>query len=79
LILKDLFAFAAQTGLVEHAKSALSLFRSQPVADPCAVLFHSSFTRRIPAARSGLNSPQSTASYASRRTAAKRRLMVDDA
>ena len=34
------------------------------------------FTRRMPAARSGLRSPVSAASYASRRTAASRRLMV---
>jgi hypothetical protein len=33
-------------------------------------------TRRIPAASSGLSSPVSAASYASRRTAASRRLIV---
>src|ERR1700691_1693122 len=37
------------------------------------------FTRRMPAARSGLRSPQSDASYASRRIAAYLRLMVDGA
>src|SRR3989442_15732046 len=36
-------------------------------------------TRRIPAANSGLRSPVSAASYASRRTAAKRTLMVEGA
>ena len=34
------------------------------------------FTRQMPAARSGLRRPQSDASYASRRTAASRRLIV---
>jgi hypothetical protein len=34
------------------------------------------FTRRMPAARSGLRSPQSDASYASRRIAANLRLIV---
>ena len=33
--------FAAQTGLVEDAKEALALFRSQPVADPHTMIFHS--------------------------------------
>jgi hypothetical protein len=37
------------------------------------------FTRRMPAARSGLRSPQSDASYASRRIAANLRLIVDGA
>src|SRR5580692_8472791 len=37
------------------------------------------FTRRMPAARSGLSSPQSDASYASRRIAANLRLIVDGA
>ena len=37
------------------------------------------FTRRIPAASSGLKSPASAASYATRRTAASRRLIVDGA
>ena len=37
------------------------------------------FTRRMPAARSGLRSPQSDASYASRRIAASLRLIVDGA
>ena len=37
------------------------------------------FTLRMPAARSGLSRPQSEASYASRRTAANRRLIVDGA
>jgi len=37
------------------------------------------FTRRIPAARFGLSSPQSAASYASRRTAPSRRLIVPGA
>src|SRR5437773_1871263 len=36
-------------------------------------------TRRIPAANSGLRSPGSAASYASRRTAAKRTLIVEGA
>jgi hypothetical protein len=35
------------------------------------------FTRRMPAAKSGLRRPTSAGSYASRRTAASRRLMVD--
>jgi hypothetical protein len=43
---------------------------------PC---FFTPLTRRIPAARSGLRSPQSAASYANRRMAARRRLMVEDA
>ena len=34
------------------------------------------FTRRMPAARSGLSNPLSDASYANRRTAARRRLIV---
>jgi hypothetical protein len=33
--------FAVQTRLVENGKEALPLFRSQPVGDPHAVLFHS--------------------------------------
>src|SRR3984885_15482540 len=37
------------------------------------------FTRRMPAARSGLRSPQSDASYVSRRIAANLRLIVDGA
>jgi len=37
------------------------------------------FTRRIPAAKSALKSPQSAASYASLRTAASRKLIVVDA
>ena len=37
------------------------------------------FTRRMPARRSGLRSPQSNASYASRRIAANLRLVVDGA
>jgi integrase len=37
------------------------------------------FTRRMPAVRSGLRSPQSDASYASRRIAANLRLIVDGA
>jgi hypothetical protein len=37
------------------------------------------FTRRMPAAKSGLRSPQSDASYASRRIAASLRLIVDGA
>jgi len=37
------------------------------------------FTRRMPAARSGLRSPQSDASYASWRIAASLRLIVDGA
>ncbi len=37
------------------------------------------FTRRMPAAKSGLRSPQSDASYASRRIAANLRLIVDGA
>jgi hypothetical protein len=37
------------------------------------------FTRRMPAARSGLSSPQSDASYASRRIAANLKLIVDGA
>jgi hypothetical protein len=38
--------------------------------------FFTPLTCRIPAARSALSSPQSAASYASRRTAPRRRLMV---
>ena len=41
--------------------------------------FLAPFTRRIPAASSGLSSPLSAASYASRRTAASRKFIVDDA
>jgi hypothetical protein len=42
-------------------------------------IFFTPFTRRIPAARSALSSPQSEASYASRRTAPSRRLTVPGA
>src|SRR2546422_10560329 len=37
------------------------------------------FTRRMPAASSGLSSPESAASYAIRRTAARRKLIVEGA
>ena len=69
---------AAQTTLVEDGKEGLpcAAVNQLPIRIPC---FFTPFTRRIPAARSGLNSPESAASYASRRTAAKRRLIVDDA
>jgi hypothetical protein len=39
--------------VVEHGNEVSSLFRGQPIADPDAMFFHP-FTRRIPAARSGL-------------------------
>src|SRR5215831_173543 len=42
-------------------------------------IFLTPFTRRMPAATSGLRSPQSAASYAKRRTAPKRRLIVPGA
>jgi hypothetical protein len=41
--------------------------------------FFDPLTRRMPAARSGLNNPESVASYANRRTAASRTLMVPGA
>ena len=41
--------------------------------------FFAPFTRRMPAASSGLRSPVSAASYASRRTAASRTLIVPGA
>jgi hypothetical protein len=33
--------FAAQAGLVKHVEETLALFRSQPVAYPHTMLFHS--------------------------------------
>ena len=75
----SIISLAADTALVEPGKEALAnvpLSASCLSACPC---FFNPLTHRIPAARSGLRSPQSAASYASRRTAAKRRLIVEDA
>jgi hypothetical protein len=47
-----------------------------PISMPC---FFTPLTRRIPAARPGLRSPQPATSYARRRMAASRRLIVEDA
>lgn len=47
-----------------------------PILTP---IFLTPFTRRMPAARSGLRSPQSAASYAKRRTAPRRRFTVPGA
>jgi hypothetical protein len=55
------------------ACSAVSQFPSRTPT------FFAPLTRRIPAANSGLRSPVSAASYARRRTAARRRLIVDGA
>jgi hypothetical protein len=74
---RSMISFAADTAVVEPGKEALALFRGHqlPIRIPC---FFTPLTRRIPGARSGLRSPQSAASYASRRTGAKRRLIVED-
>jgi hypothetical protein len=37
----SLVTFAAQAGLIKHGGETLTLFRSQPVADPHTMLFHS--------------------------------------
>jgi hypothetical protein len=47
-----------------------------PICMPC---FFTPLTRRMPAARFGLRSPQSTASYASLRIAARCRLIAEEA
>ncbi len=74
----SIISFAADTALVEPGKEALALFRGQPVADPHTMLFHSlhpqDSRRKI-----GTEKPPIGASYASRQTAAKRRLIVEDA
>jgi hypothetical protein len=54
------------------------LLGGEPVADAYAQPADP-FTRRMPAASSGLNKPESAAAYAILRTAARRRLMVDGA
>jgi hypothetical protein len=53
-----------------RASSAVNQFPSRHPG------FFAPFTRRMPAATSGLNNPESTASYASRRTAASLTFMV---
>ena len=71
-------AFGTQAFSAEGSEESLpwSAVNQFPIRMPC---FFTPFTRRIPAARSGLRSPQSAASYASRRMAARRRLIVDEA
>ena len=52
---------ATKTVPIEHARRPLALERGQPVSKTDSMLF-APFTRRIPAARSGLSKPQSAAS-----------------
>jgi hypothetical protein len=56
----------------------MRLFGGQPVAESDAELLYA-LARRIPVARSALKRPHSDASYASRRTAPSRRLIVPGA
>ncbi len=53
---------ATKTPIVEDGKKFLTLFSCQPVSNPECQCFLTPFTRRMPAARSGLRSPQSAAS-----------------
>jgi hypothetical protein len=70
----DLIRFAAGE-VAETGAGAPQVVRGQLV-DPCASRRRAPFTRRIPATSSGLKRPASAASYAMRRTAASRTLMV---
>ena len=63
---------------VRMSEKPSTLFRRQPVAEADANAADP-FTRRMPAASSGLRRPPSAASYAIRRTAARRRLIVEGA
>ena len=56
-----------------HSVRASAAVNQFPSREPS---FFAPFTRRMPAARSGLNNPESAASYASRRTAASLTFMV---
>jgi hypothetical protein len=71
-------AFGTQVLTAERYEESLpwSAVNQFPMRMPC---FFTPLTRRIPAARSGLRSPQPAASYANRRIAARRRLIVDKA
>ena len=91
----DLFGFfehAQASNIANNARSLLPLRRSSlgafQSAEACSAVsqfprriptFFTPLTRRIPAERSGLSSPQSAASYARRRTTPSRRLIVPGA
>jgi hypothetical protein len=73
-----IISLAAESCAVQSMQQCLALTGGEPIADsnPC---FLTPFTHRMPAARSGLRRPASEASYASRRTAAKKGLIVEAA
>jgi hypothetical protein len=71
-------AFGTQAFSAERSEESLPLVNSQPIPDAHAMLLYAlhpaDSSRKV-----GLRSPQSAASYASRRMAARRRLIVDEA
>jgi hypothetical protein len=71
-------AYAPQVGGIEYGEEAFSLVRSQPVAYAHTVLLDTFYA---PDSRGKIRAkkPQSAASYASLRIAARRKFIVEDA